>query len=202
MSFYVFRTLHIRGIMAFNRELSKFRRWFLNEGPRFGDIPWHNAVTDIHGIAAIQWFRKPPFQVQMFVIPDFYVIPEHTHPNVDSIEMSLGGKFLPSVGGRWVHSPELTAIAEAGEINPYQGQVAWVPSDMIHGAVIGEGGGAFMSIQHWKNGVVPHCVSRDYDGKALASGHTTETGDLVHLDRLTWKDAASLEDKPPIWWRI
>ena len=180
-----------------NKELSRFRRWFLKEGPRFGNIPWHNAVKDIHGITAIQWYRDPPFQVQVFIMHGFCIIPEHTHPNVDSVELNLGGRFTLSLGGRWVEDKLLTKSAEMGGFNAYHGKQIPVPSDMIHGAVIGPGGGAFMSIQHWKNGVQPHCVSRDYDGIALASDHAVEH-DLVHKE-LTWRDAASLEKEPPSW---
>lgn len=187
--------------MRYNKELSKFRRWFMREGPRFGEVPWHNAVTDIHGVVGIQWYRKPPFQVQLFIATVPYIIPEHVHPNVDSYELMIGGKFLPSREGKWVTSPERLAIAEAGEVNPYQGKVVLVLSDTVHGALIGEGGATFMSIQHWKNGVEPHCIGRDYDGTALAEDHHTVAGTTNYKGELTWRDAASKEDAPPSWYR-
>ncbi len=182
----------------YNLELTRFRRWFFKDGPRLGEIPWHDAVTDVHGVTAVLWYRKDQFQVQMFIMPGNYIIPEHTHPNVDSLELTLGGKFTLSLNGRWMESAEMTAVAEAGEENPYRGKVTWVSSDMIHGAVVGPGGGAFMSIQHWKNGVAPSCVSKDYNGIALSPEHETVNGVLVHKE-LTWRDAASKEESPPTW---
>ncbi len=187
--------------MAYMKELSKFRRWFMKEGPRFGEVPWHNAITDIHGVVGVLWYRKPPFQVQLFIASGPYIIPEHTHPNVDSCELMIGGKFLPSCEGRWVTNDERTAIAEAGIENPYQGKVVWVPSETVHGALIGAGGATFMSIQHWKNGVLPHCVGQDYDGIALATDHQPLNGTVTHEAELTWRDAASLEDAPPSWYK-
>ena len=55
-----------------------------------------------------------------------------------------------------------------------------------------------MSIQQWLNDTAPSCVSKDYDGIALAADHTTTVGSLEHKE-LTWRDAASGEDTPPPW---
>ena len=68
----------------------------------------------------------------------------------------------------------------------------------VHGACVGPSGGVFMSIQQWLNDTAPSCVSKDYDGIALAADHTTTVGSLEHKD-LTWRDAASSEDTPPPW---
>ena len=84
----------------YNPELTKFRRWFFKDGPRFGEVPWHNAVTDIHGLTAVLWYRQDQFQVQMFIMPGNLIIPEHTHPNVDSLELNMGGEYTFSLNGR------------------------------------------------------------------------------------------------------
>jgi hypothetical protein len=66
----------------------------------------------------------------------------------------------------------------------------------VHGGVIGEGGGVFLSVQHWLNGVEPHCVAADYSGIALGEDHLAQVvyGEVTSKAELTAKDAAALED--------
>ena len=163
--------------------LREFLRWFINDGPRFGAVPWAMAVTDIYDVTGILWYRAPPFQVQLFAVPADYIIPEHTHPNVDSVELYLGGQIMFSRRGRWVQKIDLTGQPKADGTNYYQGRQIRVRPNDIHGAAIGPAGGVFMSIQHWQNDVEPDCVSKDYDGIALAPDHTAETGTVVHRGR-------------------
>ena len=47
------------------------------------------------------------------------------------------------------------------------------PND-VHGGVFGPGGGVFLSIQHWLNGVEPHCVARDYTGITMGRDHQSK----------------------------
>jgi hypothetical protein len=66
----------------------------------------------------------------------------------------------------------------------------------VHGGVVGEGGGVFLSVQHWLNGVKPHCVAADYDGVAMGEDHLAKVvyGKASAKRTLTAKDAASLEE--------
>jgi hypothetical protein len=68
------------------------------------------------------------------------------------------------------------------------------PND-LHGAVVGEGGGVFLSVQHWLNGVKPHCVGSDCNGVTMGKNHLSNvvSGEATAKDHLTEKDAASLE---------
>ena len=67
--------------------------------------------------------------------------------------------------------------------------------NQIHGATIGEGGAVFLSIQHWLNGIKPHCVAADYDGVAMGEHHLAQVkfGKATTKKKLSAKDAASLE---------
>jgi hypothetical protein len=60
----------------------------------------------------------------------------------------------------------------------------------------GPEGGVFMSVQHWLNGVEPHCVAADYSGIVMGDHHlsTVKFGDAIKKDSLTIKDAAFLND--------
>jgi hypothetical protein len=68
------------------------------------------------------------------------------------------------------------------------------PND-IHGAVTGKGGAVFLGVQHWLNGVKPHCAGSDYSGIAMGEHHLSKVvaGDATVKAGLTAKDAARLE---------
>jgi len=59
----------------------------------------------------------------------------------------------------------------------------------------------FMSIQHWLNGVEPHCVALDYDGIVVGDDHLRDVkhGKATAKVDLTWRDAASKEDSAPVF---
>ncbi len=48
------------------------------------------------------------------------------------------------------------------------------PNDW-HGGIASKNGGAFISIQHWLNGVKPTHVGADWEGTTMGDKHTKET---------------------------
>jgi len=44
-----------------------------------------------------------------------------------------------------------------------------------HGAIASKNGGAFISIQHWLNGVKPTHIGADWQGTTMGDKHTEET---------------------------
>jgi len=151
--------------------LEEFAKWFFNESPRFGMIPTEGAVSYIEDITAVLWYRSGPFQVQQFIVPPNYIIPAHTHPNVDSYELYLGGEIEFSQGGEFIISPERArSTGQFGEAIERCKTLRIRPND-LHGAKFGPNGGVFMSVQHWLNGIEPHCVSADYTGAVVGKDH-------------------------------
>lgn len=179
-------------------ELELFKDKYLREAQVIGYSPLNNAVKDIFGIYGYTQFVKDPYQVQVFVVPPYKIIPEHTHPNVDSYEVYLGGQILFSRGGKWITTNEDLKKEDPEGRSIKRGNFLRIKPNDLHGGCFGKSGGVFMSIQKWLNGVQPSCVSFDYDGIALDSEHEVEQGEIKHKD-LTWRDAASLEDNPPFW---
>lgn len=152
-------------------DLENFAKWFLNESPRFGLIPTKDAVTYIEDVTSVLWYREGPFQVQQFIVPPHYIIPAHTHPNVDSMELYLGGEMEFTCGGKFLISEEEAhALGKYGEA-AMRGRVFRIRPNDPHGGKFGPNGGVFMSIQHWLNGVKPHCVSLDYNGQVMGADH-------------------------------
>ncbi len=182
-----------------NATIEEFFEWYMKNCSPFGGIPAFRAVEDVHGVTGIVYFQKGNFQVQLFAMPANYIIPEHTHPNVDSFEVYLGGQVMFSHSGKWRTPPEAMIQSDADGLA--QSRLKWIrvqPQDS-HGGISGPAGAVFLSIQKWINGRPPSCVSKDYDGIALASEHRAERGKLEHKKTLTWRDAASLETTPPPW---
>lgn len=178
--------------------LEMFLNWFLANCPSIGMIPLHGAVHKIEDVWSVKWFKQGPFQVQLFVVPPNYVIPEHTHPNVDSFEVYLGGQIRFSHSGKWVVPEEAVQVEGEGGLAPFRGYTIRVKPSDLHGGVFGPSGGVFMSVQMWLNGVEPHCVAADYEGVVMGPDHYVKVlqGTPEFKPELKAQDAASLEEGP------
>lgn len=186
-------------IAAEGRELDPLERYcaeFLTQTPIHGFVPFAQAVWMVENVTSILLDRRGQFQVQMFAMLPGTIIPEHTHPNVDSIEVYVGGNMRLSHLGKYF-CPEDEIFESPGPLGlaSKRGMMVRVHPQDPHGGVIGEGGGVFMSVQHWLNGVKPHCVAADYDGVTLGEKHLSQVvcGTASAKKKLTPKDAASLE---------
>ena len=151
-------------------ELERFCVSFLEKMTVLGAVPFEGAVSKIENVTGILLYRSGQFQVQMFAVPEGTIIPEHTHPNVDSIEVYMGGNIHFSHSGKYSYDGAFL-IPDGGPLGlaKKRGNLIRVRPNDIHGGVFGKGGGVFLSVQHWLNGVTPHCVAADYDGITMAS---------------------------------
>lgn len=177
--------------------LDRFAMDFLDARSPIGFVPFMNAVHKVEDVWSVTWLRHGQFQVQLFIIPPNYVIPEHTHPNVDSYECNIGGQSRFSHGGKFITPEE--AFTQPGErgLSKIRGALIRVRPNDVHGGVFGESGAVFFSIQHWLNGVAPHCVAADYSGKVMGPHHlaSIKAGEPVAADQLGLdvRDAATGE---------
>ena len=181
--------------LAFSDPLDAFLNYVLSEMPSIGEMPFDVAVRSIDGVTAVTWLRYRQFQVQMFICPPHHVIPEHTHPNVDSYEVYVGGQIRFSHSGRFIVPDDALDGPDANGLAKRRGWVIRVRPDDLHGGVFGEKGGVFLSVQHWLNGVAPHCVSADYDGAVMGPDHLAGVvnGNAFLPSDLTARQAASKE---------
>jgi hypothetical protein len=175
-------------------ELETFCVNFLKKAPVIGAVPFAGAVSTIENVTSILLYRKGQFQVQMFAVPEGTVIPEHTHPNVDSIEVYVGGNIRFSHSGKYVYREDELFENPAG-LASRRGLTIRVRPNDLHGGTFGPGGGVFLSVQHWLNGVKPHCVAADYNGVTMGNDHLSKVvhGKARAKAKLTAKDAARLE---------
>lgn len=170
-------------------------KWFLTHTSPMGWIPFDNPVWQVEDVTSVLMHREGQFQVQMFIMPPHTIIPEHTHPNVDSIEVYVGGQLHFSHKGELIISEDECIEDPECEFHlpKKRGTLIRVCPNDVHGGYSGENGGVFFSIQHWLNNVKPHCVAADYIGKTMGPRHleSVKFGDAFFDGCLSKQDAAS-----------
>ena len=157
-------------------KLTQFSKWFLAQP--FGVLrPPQNSVyfyeTSGGIVISTVLCRMGQFQVELFAGPGPGHFPEHRHPNVDSIEVHLTGETNFTIRGCPVVPPERLAQVGDDGASIFCGFRSRVRPQDAHGATVGPAGGAFLSIQHWLNGVEPTSVGLDWEGPA----HVQVNGD-------------------------
>jgi hypothetical protein len=149
------------------RNLASFARWFLSQ-PFSSIRPQHNGVrffqTSGGWVSGIVLFRDGQFQVELFCGSGAGYFPEHKHPNVDSIEVHLCGEIAFTINGvQMFRAGEISQVLDDGS-SSISGKRVRVRPGVSHGATVGSTGGAFLSIQRWREGVTPTSVGLDWDG--------------------------------------
>lgn len=147
-----------------HRNLAAFARWFMAQPPTSWRVPQHPIYQfDMQGGAArgVVLYRDGRYQAELFIVTQSGVFPEHSHPNVDSIEVLIAGNIEFIVRGRSMFRPSLLE-----KHPPKLGTMIGVGAGVSHGAILHEGGGAFISLQRWRKGVPITSVGIDWNGPA------------------------------------
>lgn len=152
-------------------ELESFAKWFVQERPLFF-VPT-GGVMFIENACGACLFRQETLQVELFMVSPDGDIPEHVHPNVDSIEIALWGM-------RFTHSGQTMMDFEHMEMGRGMG-IRVRPGDW-HGGRASPVGACFLSVQSWLNEVPPTTVVNDWSGEVLGARH---------LDQITTGAAAA-----------
>lgn len=145
-----------------HRNLAAFARWFMKQPPTAWIVPQFATYQfDMQGgkASGVVLYRDGRYQAELFIVTQTGVFPEHSHPNVSSIEVLLAGHIEFIVRGRSMLPPEVLA-----KKTPTLGTMVGVGAGVSHGAVLHEGGGAFISLQKWREGVPITSVGLDWDG--------------------------------------
>ena len=146
-------------------------KWYLDEAPSIGAAPFHCAVSRIGCVSGAVLLRHYPFQIQLFICPPDIIIPEHTHPDVDSYEVYIGGQIDFMINGSSV-SPLEKRIADEEGWAALRGSVIRVKPTTKHGGKIGKEGGIFVSVQQWLNDVEITCITQNHS-----------IGEVMHPER-------------------
>lgn len=147
-----------------HRNLAAFARWFMAQPPTAWRVPQYATYEfDAQGsqVSSVILYRDGRYQAELFMSTQSGVFPEHAHPNVSSIEVMIAGRIEFKVRGRSMFPP-----AVFSNNLPTQGMMVGVGAGVPHGAIVHEGGGAFISLQRWRDGVPITSVGVDWDGPA------------------------------------
>jgi hypothetical protein len=152
-------------------DLEFFVHWFLQQKtPLFyGPLSGFSFADGVRGVCL---FRQGAMQVEMFMLTPNCEVPDHIHPNVDSIEVAGWGM-------QFRHSGDIVLPFEMME--PGRGWGIRVCPGDWHGGTASSSGGCFFSFQKWLNGVPPTSVGNDWTGATVGpehNGHVT-TGDAA-----------------------
>jgi hypothetical protein len=128
-------------------ELTAFLHFWLLMKPLMP--PMEDSLDFSGNLSGIVIYRSGQYQVQLFIIAPDAVIKPHCHPNVDSYEVTVCGEVAFEVNG---FRHEDRALWD---------HVRVLPTDE-HTAYVGKGGGAFISVQKWLNGIKPTSVGWDW----------------------------------------
>lgn len=152
-------------------ELEAFAAWFMQTQGPLPIVPL-GGMTRVGEFSGIVLCRQGQYQCQLWLCDPGSEIPNHSHPNVDSIQVYVGGEVYLRLNGQPVITAEMIADDKwnALEVHPKRGFSLRVRPSDNHGATIGPSGGAFMTFQKWLVGT-PTSVEMDWRGPALSAKH-------------------------------
>lgn len=141
---------------------------FYFDGDRIKLRPPQANVLLTDGVTSIVLYREKQFQVELVVCAPGTVIPEHTHPDVESYEIAISGALEFFVSGQqagFFREPRADGLSrDFGKFVP-------VPSDAPHHGRAGAEGACFISVQHWREGVAPSHVGLNWKGRTSGPLH-------------------------------
>lgn len=153
-------------------ELEAYAAWFLTQS--FSTLaPPHYGLTNYGHVVAVVLHRWKQFQTELLIVPpNMEAFPhEHSHPNVDSIEYHVAGNLFFTIEGKNQVPDEQVRTTKSNGSSGVNGTWSRIRDKQLHGATTDPRGAAFLSIQHWKNGVVPSSVGLDWEGESPSPEH-------------------------------
>jgi hypothetical protein len=152
-------------------DLETFFDLYISE-PRPFFIPAQNSIHFVEGTLAIVIYRHEEFQVELVAAKPYHGAPEHRHPNVDSIEVYLGGSIMLMIEGEVIIPSALAyAVTPENGLSAARCMYRRIRPNEWHSGETGKHGGAFLSVQHWLNGIPPTTITDDWEGKTMGAEH-------------------------------
>lgn len=128
-------------------------------------------------LAGLTLYRQGSLQVQLFMMSPNSKVPMHTHPNMDSYEAYVGGEplfVIEGQDGKDLYSFLPESNEKLKNFDNLENKESFykdiflkrfrITKDTLHGGEFGKKGGAFLSIQHWKNNLEPTSPVDDWHG--------------------------------------
>jgi hypothetical protein len=152
----------LRTFFGIDDDLQAFAEEWMS---REGQLANAQSLTLADGALVSVLYREGHFQVEMCAVPGGLVIPPHTHPQADTIEVGIAGALRLTVNGvdPFSHVPDerLPKLTK--------GRGLRINHNDVHGTVVTMPGSLFLSIQRWTG--EPKSVLTDYSGAPLGPQH-------------------------------
>jgi hypothetical protein len=147
--------------------LEQFAKWFHEQHGSL-QCPFE-GVSFVGNFAQLVLCRHGQYQVQLGLARPYAEIPDHEHPDVDTILVYLTGEivFRVDLEDAW-DKTEIKSLSNG--LCSHRGRAVRVLPGQSHGASFGPFGGAFLSIQHWI-GKPPESVEMNWLGPSLSEDH-------------------------------
>ena len=117
-------------------KLEKYLDWLVKNMPIYGSIPYKNPIWMVENVTSVLIHRERDLQTQMFIAPPHTIIPEHTHPNVDSYEVYGGGEIYFTHSGKPAYDEKLVAENKYNNCGLRGTTIRVKPNDK-HGGTVG-----------------------------------------------------------------
>ena len=126
-----------------------------------------DSYVSNNNTSGITLYRQKDLQVQLFVIPPNSKVPFHTHPNMDAYEAYMGGDLFLYINGEQAGDHDRLKNFDNLENKDSFYDITFlkhfrVKPEYPHGGTTGKKGGAFLSIQLWKNNIKPSSPVDDW----------------------------------------
>ena len=128
-----------------------------------------DSHANSNSLSGLTLYRNNNLQVQLFIFPPNSKVPMHVHPNMDSYEVYIGGDVFFDVDG--VDQSKMhDMVRNYDDLEDRKSAHEWlllrsvrITEESSHGGNAGEKGGAFLSVQCWKNDVKPTDPTKDWE---------------------------------------
>jgi len=151
--------------------LEDFVAWYKKEGfpirPPFEDPVY---VTDISYSYVL--FREGQYQAELYLVRPNTSSPDHSHPGVENIVMIWGGDIHTRQNGKHIDLTSEYQEPSPSGTNRLFGVCGEKLDDTgTHALIVGNKGGAFLSLEKWPEGVKPNSVTINWSGDPVDPGH-------------------------------
>tara|TARA_R110000751_G_scaffold10671_2_gene38648 strand:- start:2983 stop:3498 length:516 start_codon:yes stop_codon:yes gene_type:complete len=141
-------------------DLTDYTQWLMAAAFTELDRPI-DGIVHYNPATAVVIDRREAFQAELYTFPAGRDIPEHVHPNVESIEVQVSGSLLLYVEDQCIQGP--FSLERAAKT--FMNRGARIPAKSRHRVTVGPEGACFISVQKWTAGM-PTSIGNDW-----ASGH-------------------------------
>lgn len=119
-------------------------------------------------------YRQAPFQIELVIWMPGTVIPAHTHPNIDALQLAVSGELVLVLGADEESTNELIARSQTWKASTLKKRPIRIEPNVWHGGKASSAGATFLSFQQWTAGVKQTAAGQDWLGPKLVKPELAE----------------------------